>query len=76
MSPLYSVPKKDSSERRVILDLSYPKAASINDDINKDLYLDEKVSIIFPKVDDLVELIKTKGQGCFLFKKDLRKAYR
>lgn len=76
LSPLNSVPKKDSSERRVILDLSYPKTASINDGINKDVYLDEKVSVIFPKVDDLVELIKIKGQGCFLFKKDLRKAYR
>ena len=70
------MPKKDSSERRVILDLSYPKTASINDGINKDVYLDENVSVIFPKVDDLIELIKIKGQGCFLFKKDLRQAYR
>ena len=27
-------------------------------------------------MDDFVELIKTKGKGCMLFKKDLKRAYR
>ena len=31
ISPLNTVPKKDSEERRIILDLSYPKDNSIND---------------------------------------------
>ena len=75
ISPLNSVPKKDN-ERRVILDLSYPRNSSINDFIEKDEYLGEKTEIIFPKVDDFVELIKQKGRGCLLFKKDLRRAYR
>ena len=75
ISPLNSVPKKDN-ERRVILDLSYPRNSSINDFIVKDEYLGEKTEIIFPKVDDFVELIKQKGRGCLLFKKDLRRAYR
>ena len=31
LSPLNSVPKSDSTERRVILDLSFPKGHSVND---------------------------------------------
>ena len=76
ISPLNSLPKKDTSERRVILDLSFPKGFAVNDFISKEEYLGEKVEIVFPKVDDFIQIIKTKGQGCLLFKKDLRRAYR
>ena len=44
--------------------------------IEKNEYLGESTQIIFPKVDDFVELIKTKGKGCMLFKKDLKRTYR
>jgi hypothetical protein len=30
LSPLNSVPQKDSSERRVIVDLSFPEGESVN----------------------------------------------
>ena len=76
ISPLNSVPKKDMSERRIILDLSFPKGRAINDHISKTEYLDKKMEIIFPKVDDFVQLIKVKGRGCLLYKVDLRKAFR
>lgn len=76
LSPLNTVPKKDSCERRVILDLSFPKGHSLNDSIEKDFYLNERICLVYPKVDDLVDLVKLKGAGCMLFKKDLRKAYR
>ena len=36
----------------------------------------DKLDLVFPKVDDFVELIKSKGKGCLIFKKDLRRAYR
>lgn len=75
-SPLNSVPKKDTTERRVILDLSFPKNNSINSSIDKDEYLGEKTQVNFPRVDDFIALIKKKGKGCLLFKKDLRRAYR
>ena len=76
ISPLNSVPKKDPSERRVILDLSFPKTKAVNDHIDKSEYLGETIDLVFPKVDDFVELIKIKGKGCLLFKKDLKRAYR
>lgn len=76
VSPLNTVPKKDTSERRIILDLSMPKGRAINDYVDKNRYLDEEVQLVFPKVDDFIKLVKSKGQGCLMFKKDLRKAYR
>ena len=75
-SPLNSVPKKDSIERRFILDLSFPKGASVNDGIPKHSYLGDWLKLVLPSVDMLVELVREKGPGCLLFKRDLRKAYR
>ena len=76
ISPVNSLPKKDTDERRVILDLSFPKGLAVNDFISKDEYLGEKIEVIYPKVDDFIHLIKVKGQGCLLFKVDLRRFYR
>ena len=58
------------------MDLSFPKGNSINDNVSKNEYLGEKTQVIFPKVDDFVELIKTKGKNCLLFKRDLKRASR
>ena len=58
------------------MDLSYPKGNAVNDYIEKNEYLGEISQVIFPKVDDFVELIKAKGKGCLLFKRDLARAYR
>ena len=38
ISPLNSVPKKDSAERRIILDLSWPLNTSVNIGIDKSLH--------------------------------------
>lgn len=48
----------------------------MNDYIDKSHYLDQKKEIIhvFPKVDDFVQLIKSKGQGPLLYAADLRRA--
>ena len=48
----------------------------MNDGIPKNSYLDSAVDLSFPRVDDLVELIKIHGQGCHLYKRDLKRAYR
>ena len=76
ISPLNSIPKKDTTERRVIMDLSFPKGASLNDYVSKDEYLGEKIELVYPKVDDFIQLIKQKGRGCLLYKTDLRRAFR
>lgn len=76
ISQLNSVPKKGGLERRVILDLSFPAGSSVNDGISKIEYLGEEIGLMYPNVDNLADLIRQKGQGCHLYKRNLRRAYR
>ena len=76
VSPLNSVPKQGSVERRFILDLSWPAGSSVNDGICKEFYLGEPVTLTYPTVDDIAERIVQLGPGCLLFKRDLKRAYR
>ena len=69
ISLLNLVPQKETDERRVILDLNFLKGNGVNDFISNEEYLGEKMLTVYPKVDDLVQLIKLKGRGCLLFKK-------
>ena len=69
VSPLNTVPKKDSVERRIIVDLSYPKHSpdrSINGEITQNIYLGDPIQLCF----------REKGPGCSLFKCDFIRAYR
>ena len=58
------------------MDLSFHKVKSVNNGICKDEYLDDKLDLGFPKVDEYLEFIKSKRKYCLVFKKDLRQAYR
>ena len=53
------------------MDLRFPKGASLNDFVCKNKNLGEKIELIYPKVDDFIQLIKLKGVGGLLFKTDL-----
>ena len=74
-SPLQTVPK-DGSKRRVVLDLSFPPGTSVNDGIPKDSYLDQPFHLSLPRSSDFIDLILSKGAGCYVYKKDLKRAYR
>ena len=76
INPLNSVPKRCSEDRRIIVDLSFPLGNSVNSTIPKDSYLGEPTELKFPTVDALIAMIKRKGRGCALFKRDLQRAYR
>ena len=76
LSPLNTVPKKESDERRLILDLSHPTSNSINDGIDKDTYLGDTEKLILPSIDALADRIRNLGPGCKIFKIDLRRGYR
>ena len=56
--------------------MSFPKGKSINDGNKNDEYLDEKINLTYPNVDNLVSIVKKKGHGCLLFKRDLRRFYK
>ena len=71
-APLNTRPKRESQKRRILVDVSCPKGDCVNEDIEKDKYLEELVKLTYTKVDDLVRIIQKIGAGCKLFKKDLR----
>ncbi len=76
VNPLMTRPKRDSNKRRIITDLSWPPAASVNDGIPRETYLGSPYKLRLPTVDDAVRLIQTHGQGCYLYGLDLARAYR
>ena len=79
-TPLITSPLQIATTRsgkpRVVLDLSFPAGSSVNSGIPKDTYLNEPFSLRLPGTDALQALIRIKGRGCHLFKKDLSRAYR
>ena len=75
-SPLQTVPKRGSSTRRVVMDLSFPPGSSVNHGIPPGTYLGDQFKLYLPGIDRLVEFILAKGHNCLVFKKDLRRAYR
>ena len=62
LPPLNSVAKKESTDRCVILDLSYPVWSSVIDFILSDSFLGESLSLHYPSIDNLVSLVKVKGK--------------
>ena len=76
ISPLSTRPKRDSLERRIILDLSFPPGRSINDGIIKDNYLGFQAKLSFPKIDEFACRIYILGKGCLMFKVDLSRYFR
>ena len=57
LSPMNTRPKRDSSERRVILDLSFPEGNAVNEGIDKDQYRGQPVQLRLPGIDALLQVI-------------------
>ena len=76
VSPLNTVTKRDSNERTVIVDLSWPCGSSVNDGIPPGYFLGELLELNYPSIYAIVSVIVSLGRGCMLYKRDLRKAYR
>ena len=70
ISPIAAIPK-DENDFRIIHDLTYPKGRSINSCIKKD-----DISCDYPTTKDVVRMLSKVGQGAFLWKIDLKSAYR
>ena len=76
VSPMNSVPKSSVDERRVIVDLSWPKGNAVNDGISKDMYLGEVIELHYASVEQVCRMVLEVGLGCHIYKRDLRHAYR
>ena len=75
-NPLMARPKKESTDMRIILDLSYPDQCSVNSQIPRVLYEGAPYKLRLPMPLDLSELITVQGRGALLYKVDLARAYR
>ena len=76
ISPLMTREKKDSIHRRVIMDLSWPPGAAVNDGVNGDWYVDGPIDVRLPTVEYLEQRILALGRGAYMFKTDLARGYR
>ena len=72
ISPLNSVPKPQSFERPMILDLSWLTGTSINDAIRDRVYLSQPYSLVYPMIDTIAERVAFVGHCCLLFKRSVR----
>ena len=76
ISPFMTRPKPQAIHRRVIVDLSHPKNASVNAGVAPDLYLGTKFLLTLPTIDDVTKKIRQLGKGSLLFKIDISRAFR
>ena len=76
ISPLMTRTKRDSTKRRVIMDLSRPPGGAINDGIQTDWYVDGPAKISLLTVDYMEGRLLTLGRGTLLYKTDLSRGYR
>ena len=71
-SPIGIIPKKNKPGKwRLIVDLSSPEGASVNDGVNKDM-----CSLSYTSVDVITNKVLELGQGTLLAKMDIKQAYR
>ena len=71
-----SMEKPDSSNRRVIIDLSWPLGQSVNSSIDKTSYLGTDFTLVLPTVDHITDRLKILGRGAHIYKIDISRAFR
>lgn len=76
LSPLMSRPKKGSTERRIIVDLSFPQGEAVNSAIDITSYLGKDITYSLPSITDLITKLQLEGPGAYIWKADLARAYR
>ena len=75
-SPFMTREKSDSDKRCVIIDLSWPRDASVNLDVDKNSYLATNFVLTFPTVDNITDVLNRLGTGAHLYKVDVSHAFR
>ena len=76
ISPFMSREKPGSSNRRVIIDLSWPLGQSVNSGIGKTSYLGTDFTLVLPTVDHITDKLRTLGRGAHIYKIEISLAYR
>lgn len=77
ISPITSRPKRSNTQtRRVILDLSLPLKASVNDYIPKDHYLNQPFKLRYPTIDTLAKRVFDIGTQALIYRVDEERSFR
>ena len=74
--PFMTREKANAAHRRVIIDLSWPKDASVNLGVDKNSYMATNFALTFPTVDNITDALNEAGAGAHLFKIDISHAFR
>ena len=69
--PFMTRKKADSDTRRTIIDMSWPKGASVSDRVLKDSYLRTNFQIHYPSVNTIIQQVITTGPAARIFKVDI-----
>ena len=75
VSPLLVRDKQNSSSKRTIMDLSWPKAASVNDGVMKNVYLGTEYELHYLSVDTITNLLRNLGTSPQMYKIDISRAF-
>ena len=75
-SPFMTREKSNSTNRRVIIDLSFSQGKSVNAGSAKDIYLGTPFVLKLPTIDHITKRIRSLGRGCMIFKIDIKRAFR
>ena len=67
---------KSDGGTRVIVDLSWPHANSINSCVPTNIFDFMTFQLMYPTIDHVVEKIRQYGSDALLFKVDLQRAFR
>ena len=75
-SPFMTREKSNSSNRRVIIDLSFPQGKSVNAGSAKDIYLGTPFALKLPTIDHITNRVRKLGRDCMIYKIDIKRAFR
>ena len=75
ISPLLVRDKQNSSAKITIMDLSWPKGASVNSGVAKDVYPSTHYDLKFPSVDLITNSQRNLGPSAKMFKIDISRAF-
>ena len=76
VSPLMVRDKQDSCSKRTIMDLSWPKGASVNTAVLKDVYLGTQYFLNYPSIDSITDALVKLGPAALIYKIDISRAFR
>ena len=76
VSPFLTRDYSYSTNRRVILDLSFPVGQSVNNKVPKDKYFGSYFELKYPSIDDIVASLKELGIDALLYKIYLSRPFR